>query len=620
MNVVSRIRFPRTSETSSLYLKCNEGACLDSTPEKAEVAFTQSGVLSLNTYFNSFYETYYSKYTKLQSLYYELKLEGDFQVSLYRESYNEENRELIDTKTFEKCQLSEPMKIFQPESWRSTNAGRSYLEITCLSTRGRFTGGWIATTQPKLREVSIGIITCTYKKEVYVKETVKVLLKDDFLQDKKYKVFIVDNGRTLKQEEFSDPRIQLISNRNVGGSGGFTRGIIQALEDDVCTHLVFMDDDIELESESVYRLFTLYEYADQDLVILGTMLDLYKKYILYEAGAVNGKELTAEGSYRYHPFKPAPLKYRLNLENPSVTNFLLVEDKPDYGGFWFFSFSKKTIEQIGLLMPFFIKADDVEFGLRIKKTFGDVLVAFPGIAVWHEPFYAKNPVWTNYYELRNRLIAHSIWGTLGYLEAIAFLTKNILQPLLVFDYNLAELRVEAFENYLEGPQFIKNNDPELLHSKILTMSKKYLNSKIRDNPELNKYKTTKVSQNKFKKIISLLLLNGHFLPNFLMSDEGIVHWSSPNYTDPWHKSFGRKRVYIFREVNNYIIENEMDKATGRKILNRWLKLIIKGSNRWASVNLEWKNAFQEFTSVDFWKEYLQINSQDEEDKNKILVN
>jgi galactofuranosylgalactofuranosylrhamnosyl-N-acetylglucosaminyl-diphospho-decaprenol beta-1,5/1,6-galactofuranosyltransferase len=91
MNVVSRIQFPGTPETSSLYMKCNESASLSSCASDLKVVFNNKGTLSFNTYFNSFYETFYAKYTKLESLYYLLNLEGDFTVCLYRERHDQEN-------------------------------------------------------------------------------------------------------------------------------------------------------------------------------------------------------------------------------------------------------------------------------------------------------------------------------------------------------------------------------------------------------------------------------------------------------------------------------------------------------------------------------------------------
>lgn len=609
MNVVSRIRFPRTPETSGLYMKCDEGTSLNFYAEHAEVVLANNCVLSLNTYFNSFYEKFYAKYTELYSLYYLLKLEGNFQISIYREQYGTENRELIHTQNFENCQPLEPVKIMLPDSWRGGNAGRVYLEITCLSDRGSFTGGFIATEQPKITEVSLAIITCTFKKEVYVKNTISAILKDDFLQDKKFKVFVVDNGTTLKKDDFDDPRVQLIPNRNVGGSGGFTRGLIQALQEDVHTHFLFMDDDIELESESIYRLFPLYEYANKDFAVSGSMLDFYKKYVLFEAGALYGKSIDTQGNPKYKPFKVTSLKPGLNLENSTVINLLLSEDSPDYGGFWFFCFSKKTVKEIGLPLPFFIKIDDMEFGLRMRRCLGNSIVAFPGIAVWHEPFYAKNPVWDSYYVFRNHLVTHSIHNSLSYIDAVIYLTINFLRSLFLFDYNTALLLINSFEDYMKGPLFLETTDPETLHGSVVALSKSYNSQTGKPNSFPNNQYREKLSLTTLKKFIGILTLNGHLLPNFLLSNEPAYCWGGSDYTDYWFKTFGKKRIIFAKEGNNSTYQHEMNRFAGIRLLIRWLQVIIKNTTKWSSVKSEWKNAFKRLTSIEFWREYLRLNEQ-----------
>ncbi|NMG05962.1 glycosyltransferase [Brasilonema sp. UFV-L1] len=614
MNVISRIRFPCTSETSSLYMRCNEGATINFCTEQ-KVELTRNGVLSLNTYFNSFYENFYAKYTKLSSLYYLLTLEGDFQVSLYREQYEREKRELIYTHKFDKCDPSEPIKVSLPDSWQSQDAGRAYLEITCLSERGCFTEGVVATEQPKIREVSLAIITCTFKKEVYIKNTVKTILQDDFLQDRKFKVFVVDNGRTLKPDEFGDSRVQLISNRNVGGAGGFTRGLIQALQEGVYTHFLFMDDDIELESESLYRLFPLYEYANQDFAISGSMLDLYKKHILYEAGALLcAKSLHRDGDYGNDPFAIVSLNNKLNLNNSYVTNNLLLEDNPDYGAFWFFSFSKTVVEEIGLPMPFFIKGDDIEFGLRITERLSKRIVAFPSIAVWHEPFYAKNPIWVSYYKFRNLLITHSIRGSLKYLDAVKFLTKGLIQGIFLFDYNSAEMIIKGLEDYMQGPALVKSTDAETLHAKILEHSKIHKNQTVTSYSSTHNLPQKNLSiENKnqpiLKIILGLMTLNGHLVPNFLLSKDDVFYWIGSDSADRWFKVFAKKRVVISREGNNSVEQNEMSRSIGLGILIRWFKIVIKSRTKWSSVSSEWRNAFNHFSSTEFWKDYLKLNEQ-----------
>jgi galactofuranosylgalactofuranosylrhamnosyl-N-acetylglucosaminyl-diphospho-decaprenol beta-1,5/1,6-galactofuranosyltransferase len=616
MNIVNRIQFPRTSETSRLYMKCNEAAMLNFDAGKVEVSLSKNGILSFDSYFNSFYEKFYAKYTKLHSLYYLLKLEGYFQVSLYREFHKQENRELIHTQIFENCQALQPVKIVLPESWRSENAGRVYLEITCLSDSGSFIGGFIATDQPKVREVSLGVVTCTFKKEAYVKNTLDTIVKDDSLKEKSLAVFVVDNGQTLQRDEFKDSRIQLIPNRNLGGAGGFTRGLIQALQEEKHTHFLLMDDDIDLESESIYRLFSLYEYATQDFAVSGSMLDLYKKYTLYEAGGLYAKCFDSDGSHLYSPFSIVPLKNKLNLNNSASNNLLLSEDIPDYGAFWFFALSREIIHEIGLPMPFFIRADDIEFGLRITKCLGKQVVAFPSIAVWHEPFYTKNPIWVTYYQWRNTLVTHSIQNSLTYSVAIQFFTKSFLRKIFIFDYNSAEVMLKGFEDYMKGPSVIKSQDPERLHIDILALSKKYSSQNLSANTLLKiDSKPHLLSQNKsefilkIKKTLGLLTLNGHLLPSFMLSNESVLYWIGSEREDWWTKIFPKKQVIISREGNNTIAHHKMSNLVGIGLLLRWFQIILRSAIQWSSVSSEWRKSHKYFTSIEFWKEYLKLNEQ-----------
>ncbi len=613
MNIISRIRFPLTPDVASLFIKCHDGATLHLCEEDIKITLAENGIFSLNTYMNSFYEKFYAKYTELDSLYYLLKLEGDFQVCLYRESYGQSSRDLIYQENFNNCQLEEQIKISLPDSWRSDNSGRVYLEIVCLSEHGSFTEGYIATDKHPVREVNLGIVSCTFKKEAYIKNTVDKIFKDEFLQSKKLKVFVVDNAKTLNKEDFLNQNFELISNRNVGGSGGFTRGLIQALEEDIYTHFLFMDDDIELETECIYRLFPLYEYAKQDFAIAGSMLDLYRKEMLYEAGALFSKVLEPNGDCsKYHPFRIASLKNKLNLESSASNNLLLLEDNLDYGAFWFFSFSKKVIDEMGLPMPFFIKLDDIEFGLRIKERLNKPIVAFPGIAVWHEPGYGKNPVWDSYYSIRNCLITHAIRNSLKYIDVVKFLTRSLVNKLFVFDYNSAEMIVKGFEDYMQGPLLIESNDAETLHATIISLSKTHKSQTIQSiSPLENQYPKNlafkKPERYAFTKFFAFATFNGHLLPNFMLSNDDALFLISPDYVDRWSQAFTKKRILFFRESNPSIYKHEMSRTAGIGILTKWLLLIIKSSMRWSSVSAEWRNALSRLTSMEFWKKYLKLN-------------
>jgi galactofuranosylgalactofuranosylrhamnosyl-N-acetylglucosaminyl-diphospho-decaprenol beta-1,5/1,6-galactofuranosyltransferase len=602
MQVVSRVQFPNQTETSELYIKLDAGASIDFHAGGTSIMH-EGNTISLNTYFNSIYEIFYTKYTTLSSLYYLLKLEGDFEVAVYRE-YQASTRELICSQKVQECQLSDYAKILLPELNQSQEAGRIYLEITCLSKQGMFKEGLIVTEQEKPKEISLAIITCTFKKEAYVKKTVNNILQDSYLRDKKFKVFVVDNGKTLNDSDFEDYRAKLIPNRNVGGSGGFTKGLIEALQEGVYTHFLFMDDDIELDSEAIYRLFSLYEYAKQDFAVAGSMLDLYKKHSLYEAGALYNKDFDDDGNLKQGTLALTPLKNELDLRNSTSLNLLLLEESVDYGAFWFFAFSKEVVESIGLPLPFFIKIDDIEFSLRVKKYL-DNIVAFPSLAVWHEPFYVKRPVWDLYYWTRNILITESIHGSLKYFSVVKSLTFRILYRISIFDYNSAIMYVKGFNDYMEGPNFIKTNDSETLHSQIYECSKSHKTQTVQPSYMLEGYQTTKTGI--IRKLVGLLTLNGHFLPRFLIKDEITPILEGTKKRDSISKGVGKKTILSLVEGSPNFYQHELDSQAGINILFTWVKSVTQNTVRHSHISAEWKKAAKELTSIKFWQDYLALN-------------
>ncbi|MBD1928170.1 glycosyltransferase family 2 protein [Trichocoleus sp. FACHB-90] len=471
MNIVGGINLPKSADTSDLYIQCNEAASLNYQEDDKKIVLRQGGILSSNSYFNSFYEKFYTKYTTLSSIYYLLKLEGDFKVTVYREVNGENNKEIISQDNFENCQFSESVKIPPINLLQDENAGRIYFEITCSSEQGAFKEAWIATDENKTRDVSLGIIICTFKKEDYIKNTLTAIFQDKLLETKDFKVFVVDNGRTLNEADFTQPKLKLVPNINAGGSGGFTRGLVEALAENTSSHFLLMDDDIELESQCIYRLFSLHEYAKTDFAVAGGLLNLEKKHMLYEAGATYNEDSKTRG---FAPGSLTAANHNIDLRSSSSLNRLLVEEHIDYGGFWFFSFSKDVVEKIQLPLPLFIKIDDIEFCLRIKEL-GNKIVAFPSLAVWHQPASAKKLNWETYYYIRNDLITYAIHYSIDYMDTVQHFTKVILESLSSFDYNHAEMVIKSFEDYIKGPGFLKNADPEAFHVNILKLSKSYNN-------------------------------------------------------------------------------------------------------------------------------------------------
>jgi galactofuranosylgalactofuranosylrhamnosyl-N-acetylglucosaminyl-diphospho-decaprenol beta-1,5/1,6-galactofuranosyltransferase len=104
---------------------------------------------------------------------------------------------------------------------------------------------------------------------------------------------------------------------------------------------------------------------------------------------------------------------------------------------------------------------------------GNKIVAFPSLAVWHQPASAKKLNWETYYYIRNDLITYAIHYSIEYMDTVQHFTKVILESLSRFDYNHVEMVIKSFEDYIKGPDFIKNSEPEVLHLNIIKLSKSY---------------------------------------------------------------------------------------------------------------------------------------------------
>jgi galactofuranosylgalactofuranosylrhamnosyl-N-acetylglucosaminyl-diphospho-decaprenol beta-1,5/1,6-galactofuranosyltransferase len=134
MHIVGRTKLPKSAEVAKLYLQCNDKAAIDYSAETPEVVFALQGFISTNSYFNSLYEAFYTKYTTLDRLFYLLNLEGDFQVSVYREIFtivSEANcRQLLSREKFLNCKIGKATEIELPELQQiQTERGRIYFEL-----------------------------------------------------------------------------------------------------------------------------------------------------------------------------------------------------------------------------------------------------------------------------------------------------------------------------------------------------------------------------------------------------------------------------------------------------------------------------------------------------------
>lgn len=240
------------------------------------------------------------------------------------------------------------------------------------------------------KKQKIGVVICTYKREKYVQTTIDKLVK--FSNKNPWlTTLVVDNGATLKECE--NDYLRIIPNPNYGGSGGFTRGIIENLKNKTNDYVLLMDDDIDLDTSVLKRTYSLVsalkdEYRES--FVAGAMLNIDDPYIQYENTAYwNRIKLIGLGK-NFNLSQKASLINNVNIKN--YTN--------QYAAWWYCCIPVNRIEMIGLPLPFFIKGDDIEYSIRNDRK----IIFINSIAVWHEPFTKKTEMWINYFSDRNMLI------------------------------------------------------------------------------------------------------------------------------------------------------------------------------------------------------------------------
>jgi len=330
-------------------------------------------------------------------------------------------------------------------------------------------GGWLVDAEVKNKNVAVCITT--FKKENYVTANVNALLNYPPLADANYRIFVVDNGSTLQREDFAaSDKFELIPQANLGGTGGFMRGLVAAEKSD---YILFMDDDILLAPEMIYRAVAIAQIARPKKAFGGMMLHYTRKDKIHEQGgrlpwkvnnffqAINSddqlqlvqKKARTEGAEQSGKIEARDNENTLDKFAP-----LYAENHPDFSGWWFYMAETK---ETPFLPNFFFKWDDICSSLYLQQH-GNSLSVFPTIFVWHEDFSIKRHLMmTDYLSMRNEVWTFAFLNIPAKQMQIAFRRTFMLivRDILMYDYQRAKIRLKSLQDALDykkllAPQFV----------------------------------------------------------------------------------------------------------------------------------------------------------------------
>lgn len=257
------------------------------------------------------------------------------------------------------------------------STGLTRLEICDLA--------WVATQIPEPNsKLVIGVTT--FKREQYLLPNLDKLVGCPELGRLNLDIVVVDNGRTLSKDDLPTG-VQLFSQDNLGGTGGFMRSLNYAKSIDA-SRILFMDDDVEIYPELLYRAL-VFSGLTKDPVALGVMMmSASKPWRVWEQGG------TPDYSWFYRIY---PHNSGLNAKRQRSLQKLNSVHQVGFTGWWG---TILPVRETPYLPNMFIKSDDILVG-RMLDYQGVPSVTLPHAFLWHEDFDKKPFSWQFIYEIRN---------------------------------------------------------------------------------------------------------------------------------------------------------------------------------------------------------------------------
>lgn len=544
--------------------------------------------ISFNTYFNSFFESYWREYTALNKIKIKIEVQGKGTFNIFRDSQFNGCYELckqdFETETMRSIIINLSLEDIIDDQ------GRLFIDLFAHEFCHIKSIEILSDQEEITKKLSIGI--CTFNREDYLYKNLLGLsnLAKEF--NNLSKIYIVNQGNPFVNQDLinlleQNAEIFQVHNQgNLGGTGGFTRTLYEAVKYNISDYHLLMDDDVIIDTNVIRTAFNFISTATKPIAVGGQMLDILRPNVLHEYGA----RVNSQGYIR-------PILHNINVSDYSQLYHFNKVTHIDYNAWWFCMIPTKAIKDIDLPAPIFIRGDDEEYGLRLKQN-GIETVGLPGVALWHEPFYVKVGGWQTYYDFRNRLILANSYDNMKN-ESASRLFLRVYNLLLVHDYQSVKLILEAIKDFSKGPELFTESS-EVIHSRVSKIAKDYAPksidvnfSPIADKDIKAKWGTNERRMNFAKQIALLSTLNFAKKSPIHLWDRHVnpqnvncYPYIKSNGIQSYHYLYQPEKV-LFRDLLKEIIETQKIYTT------------IIHSNKWNSITeykkpKAWDNIFKKY--------------------------
>src|SRR3954447_14235038 len=431
------------------------------TSRTSAVIAAQSEV-SFGAYFNAFAAGYWRRWSRLTEVHLRLDVEGAGRVDVYRTKADGSHIFVcgeVLTGGQRDVDIALDLRPFEDGGWYWFDLTTDSDELVVHA------GGWYAGEAPS-GQAAVTIGMPTFNRPADCVATLRALGEDPLVRDALTAVIIPDQGtKKVRDEPGFDAaaavlgdKLRIIDQPNLGGSGGYARVMYEALGSTDCEQILFMDDDILLEPDSVLRAVAFSRYSRNPMLVGGQMLSLQVRSQLSTMG-----EVVDRHKFLWRNAPQTEPHHDLAERTLRTTPWLHRRVDVDYNAWWMCLIPRVVAEDLGLPLPLFIKWDDAEYGLRARGR-GYRTATVPGIAIWHMSFLEKDDTsdWQAYFHYRNRLVAAAMHGPDDPKALLTDILKRTVRHLMLMEYSAVALQHMALRDFLAGPEALFPSLPVVL--------------------------------------------------------------------------------------------------------------------------------------------------------------
>ncbi|GAB3804733.1 glycosyltransferase [Humibacter antri] len=568
--------------------------------------------VSLATYFNAFPASYWKAWTGLQQVVLKVTTRGTGAIVLFRSNA----RAVVQrVDGIEVSSTSEVTSTFTVPLMSFLDGGWLWFDL--YSFDGEFElvqADWLAPVghQPTTHGTGTVSITTLNRRE-YCTTLLAEIGSDEQTRASLDRVIVVDQGTQkiveadgfAAAEEALQGLLTVIEQANIGGSGGFSRGMLEVVDRGESDYVILLDDDVEVEPESIRRLIVFANHCTKPAIVGGHFFDMYDKARLHAY---------AEG-IRWSPFMWGPFTpsaHDLGSSNLRQTPWMHRRYDVDYNGWWMSLIPVSTIEEIGLALPAFIKWDDAEYSLRARQH-GVPTVSFPGAAIWHVSWVDKDDShdWQAFFHARNRLVAallHSPEKRGGKLWRSNL--AGDVKSLLTMDYYTVAMRMDAIRNVFAGPaqlhkdmldrlQRVRELGAQFTESTIISDADKIPHFPAR---EIMAVTTGKSDPGPRGPAFAMWLLRQVVRHSRkVTTDVSAPHGHLAFQDARWFEVPNWDSVLISRAEGSGATWHVRDPRKFRKLLRDAIRLNLRYRREWDRLAADYRRALPEVTSAATWR-------------------